>query len=249
MPYFCTALKRIALFIFVLLSFCISSAAQDGHSSLLSDFSLFSKKSNYKDTVWIVTGPKALDNKFKKWKFDFVFDARQTIISSTVARLGGIRIGMEYRRVHRFGIGFYGLGDGIIVNSLQEISPLITRANLNLSYTSLFYERVLYFHPKWEVSATAHIGTGRITGSYTTETGQTRTLPDLNVKPFEISTTCYYNLNWWISVGGGVGYRYMRKTPPEVRPIYNAPVAILRVRIKFGKLTKSIWNHDIKYTY
>ncbi|MEZ4800252.1 MAG: hypothetical protein R2809_10860 [Flavobacteriales bacterium] len=115
-------MKRIALFIFVLLSYGISSAAQDGHSSQWSDFSLFSKKSNYKDTVWIVTGPKALDNKFKKWKFDFVFDARQTIISNTAARLGGIRIGMEYRRVHRFGIGFYGLGDGIIVNSLEEIN-------------------------------------------------------------------------------------------------------------------------------
>lgn len=227
----------------------LSARGQDDFKLTQTEGSILSIRKAYNDTVWTINGPTALDSRFKKWKFDFVLDARQTIVSNTVARLAGIRIGMEYRRVHRFGFGFYNFGDGVNVNALNEISPFITVANLNLSYNSIFYERVMLFNPKWEVSLTGHLGNGTITGTYTLESGRTISLPTVRVRPLEISSTCYYNLTWWCSIGGGIGYRYMRQTPAEVRPIYNAPVAILRVRIKFGKLTKSIWNHDIKYTY
>ncbi|MBL0317425.1 MAG: hypothetical protein IPP69_17330 [Flavobacteriales bacterium] len=202
------------------------------------------------DTVWIISGKKVLDNNFQKQKLDFVIDARQTLISSQTARLGGLRLGVEYRRVHRFGIGVYGLGDGVHLKSLSEVDTSISEAVMNLSYVSMYYERVLYFHPKWEWSATIHMGKGNINGSYRrTSSDNWYTLASREVKPFEISTTGYYHLTWWCSLGVGVGYRYMRSTPVEVRPVYNAPVAIVRVRIKCGKLIKSIWNKNAKYEY
>lgn len=205
---------------------------------------------NYADTVWIVTGQKPLDSKFKKWKFDFVLDARKTLVSNTQVSLGGIRLGMEYRRVHRFGFGLYGLGSGVLVNSLMEVDSAITEANLNMSYASLFYERVLFFNPKWEWSATAHIGAGAIKGSYRfSSSDQWINYEEKRVRPIELSTTGYYHITWWCSVGAGVGYRYMRRTPEEVRSVYSAPVAIARVRIKLGKLVKSIWDKDVRHTY
>ena len=76
-----------------------------------------------------------------------------------------------------------------------------------------------------------------------------QSFPEKDVRLFEISSTAYYHINWWIDAGIGIGYRRMNPIPQEVKPIYNAPVAILRVRIKFGKLIKSIWDHDIKHTY
>lgn len=202
------------------------------------------------DTVWIISGKKELDNRFQKQKLDFVIDARQTLISSQTARLGGLRLGVEYRRVHRFGFGVYGLGDGVNLKSLSEVDTTISQAVMNLSYVSLYYERVLYFHPKWEWSATVHMGKGKIEGSYRRSSSDVwYTLQPREVKPFEISTTGYYHLTWWCSLGVGVGYRYMRSTPAEVRPVYNAPVAIARIRIKCGKLVKSIWNKEAKYEY
>jgi hypothetical protein len=202
------------------------------------------------DTVWIVTGKKELNNGFQKQKLDFVIDARTTLISNQAVQMGGFRIGVEYRRVHRFGIGVYGLGDGVNLTSLSEIDTSISQAVMNLSYATLYYERVLFFHPKWEWSATIHLGKGNISGSYRRSGNDTWfKLADREVKPFEISTTGYYHLTWWCSLGAGIGYRYMRSTPVEVRPVYNAPIAIARVRIKFGKLVKSIWNKDAKFEY
>lgn len=214
----------------------------DGHAP-------FNRKA-YSDTVWIVTGKRPLDGFFQKQKLDFVLDARQTLISNTQARIARLRIGIEYRRVHRFGFGFYGLGDGVRLSSLYELDSTIVDATLNLSYVSAYYERVLFFNKKWEWSATVHVGRGEITGIYR-KSGDSvfLTLPKQEVRPFEISTTAYYNLTWWCSLGTGIGYRFMRSTPEEIRPVYNAPVAIARVRIKLGKLVKSIWDENAKNEY
>ncbi len=222
--------------------------AAESHAQF--DGSLKPNRHDYKDTVWIVTGKKELGNLFQKQKLDFVLDARQTLISTTTARLGGLRLGIEYRRVHRFGIGVYGLSKGVHLNSLIDLDPKITEAVLNLSYASIFYERVLFFNRKWEWSATVHLGKGQITGDYRTSADSLwRSFPTRDVKPFELSTTGYYHLTWWCSIGTGIGYRFMRDTPDEVRHIYNAPVAIARVRIKLGRLVKSIWDENAKKEY
>lgn len=243
-------MQRLKIVVSILLTLCLlHSGAQ---FNPLVEQSIFAPKreNTYKDTVWIISGYKPLERNFRKWKFDFVLDARRTLVSGTVARLAGIRIGMEYRRVHRFGFGLYNLGDGVVVKSLEELNPEITRATLNIRYSSIFYERVMFFNPKWELSLTAHAGRGRITGDYIIAGGiKPQGFPDRRVRVYEFSSTAYYHLNWWISVGGGIGYRLVPDAPQEVQSIYNAPVGILRVRIKFGKLVKSIWNHDIKNTY
>lgn len=207
-------------------------------------------KRAFTDTVWIITGEKTLDDNFKKWKADFVIDFRKTLVSNTQVTLGGLRLGAEYRRVHRFGIGVYGLGKGVTTSSLLEVDSAIVESNLNMSYVSLFYERVLFFNPKWEWSATVHQGAGTIKGSYRYRDSKEWISYESNrVRPFEISTTGYYHITWWCSVGAGVGYRYMRRTPDEVRDVFSAPVAIGRVRIKLLKLTRSLWNENVKYEY
>lgn len=157
---------------------------------------------------------------------------------------------MEYRRVHRFGVGIYNLGDGVVVDTLAELGPQVDTAVLNLSYTSIFYERVIFFSPRWEFSLTAHLGSGQITGKYLNQGTETWLhFPVRKVRPVELSGSLYFHPTWWLSIGGGVGYRFMRSTPDEVRPIYNAPVAIAKVRIRLGRLVKSIWDKEVKYEY
>jgi hypothetical protein len=205
---------------------------------------------SYEDTVWIVNGRKPLDNSFKKWKFDFVLDARKTLLSNTNASLLGVRIGMEYRRVHRFGVGLYGLSNDVYVNTLFEVDTAVAEGLLNLSYASLYYERIMFFNQKWEWLVTGHLGAGIVKGSYRYNgTKEWVNYENKNVRPLEFSTMMYYHITWWCSAGGGIGYRFMLNTPEEIRPIYSAPVGIVRLRIKLGRLTRSIWNKDVKYQY
>lgn len=211
-----------------------------------------------RDTVWIVTGKHELGPAYKRYKLDFALDARQTIIGTQRTKIGGIRIGLEYRRVHRIGIGFYGLRDGILngisgaveLNGLPQIDSTITYAKLTMSYRSLYYERVMYFSRKLEWSLTSHYGIGKITGSYARLGSPTlETLPAQRLQILEFSSLCYYNLTYWISVGVGLGYRYVPAATREIREVYEAPIGLLRVRIKPGKLISSIWDKNTKYLY
>jgi len=204
---------------------------------------------SFQDTVWTVRGATPLDDRYRKWKGDFVLDARQTLVSSTPARLAGVRLGAEYRRVHRFGIGVYTLGDGVKVQTLSEVSPNIEDAVINLSYASLFYERVMYFGKKWEWSLTGHAGRGRLTARYTFAGEDLRLEHLRRVNLVEGSTTLYYHLTWFISIGAGVGYRYIPDTPAEIRHVYNAPVSILRVRVRLIKMVSGLFNKDIRTAY
>ncbi|MFM9004513.1 MAG: hypothetical protein ACKOSR_03270, partial [Flavobacteriales bacterium] len=200
---------------------------------------------SYNDTVWTIKGKQALGPAVKKVKLDFVLDGRQTLISNKRTRLAGLRVGLEIRRVHRIGVGFYGLGDGVELDALPEINPAITKANLKLAYQSLYYERVLHFSRKWEWSATCHFGRGKVTGNYElTGASGSNGLPEQKLRVMELSATGYYNINYWLSAGAGFGYRFMYGLPDEIDDVYEAPVAIVRVRIKLGKLVKSIWDKD-----
>jgi hypothetical protein len=227
----------------------ITTVAAATRTPGIDDLSKFAS-TTYHDTVWIVNGMKPLDEKFKKWKFDFVLDARKTLLSNTSASLLGLRFGAEYRRVHRFGLGLYGLSNDVYVNSLFEVDTTVAEGLLNLSYASLFYERVMFFNPKWEWLLTGHLGVGSVKGSYRYAGEKDWISYEKNdVRPLEFSTMLYYHITWWCSAGVGLGYRFMLNTPEEIRPIYTAPVGIARLRIKLGRLTRSIWDKDVKYQY
>lgn len=210
----------------------------------------FSLSAQVEDSVWVVTGKRYLGEGFKNWKPEVIFDGRRTVVLNDAVRLGGLRLGVEHKRVHRWGIGFYGLNNPIVRTELSEVNAKVDTAVFQFGYVSTYYERVLWFHPRWEWSAAIHLGAGTIETSYKL-VGQEdyQTLEPLVVRPIELSTSGYFNPTWWASVGGGVGYRYMNETPPEVQRAYNGFIYIVKVKIKFGKIVRRIFNAEVKNEY
>jgi hypothetical protein len=239
--YFCSPMKFVLTLVFCILTL---------HSEAQYFANLQSTREINPDTVWIITGKRELGPSYRKFKLDFSLDARQTLIGAQRSRIGGFRLGFEVRRVHRIGIGLYGLGDGVELNSLTEIDSSITWAKIRMSYRSIYYERVMYFSRKLEWSLTCHYGRASITGDIKRSGSDfPEALPEQRPRVLEFSTLGYYNLNYWCSIGAGVGYRYMLFTSSEIRDVYEAPVGLLRVRMKVGKLIKSIWDKDTKNLY
>jgi hypothetical protein len=91
---------------------------------------------------------------------------------------------------------------------------------------------------------------GKIAGSYTRAgSANLETLPEQRMQLVEFSSLGYYNLTYWCSIGVGVGYRYVPSATREIRNVYEAPIGLLRVRIKPGKLISSIWDKNTKFLY
>jgi hypothetical protein len=198
-----------------------------------------------------VFGQKEERNKKSDYPFikpELILDGRLTLVSSEGARLGGLRFGVEMNRVNRFGIGFYSFSNGVQTESLNEISPNIVSANLELNYASIYYERVILFTKKYEWSSTLHLGVGNVSGSYTYLNGSVGNYNE-PLQLTEISTTLFRHLTYFMSVGGGVGYRQTRNAPEELLPIYNAPVFIVKLRIQPIKMVRGIWNKNIRNRY
>lgn len=178
-----------------------------------------------------------------------IFDVRRTSVEGDAIRLGGLRLGLEYKRVNRFGIGVYGLDNQIVREITSEAGAIDTIA-YNFGYTTLFYERILWFHPKWEWSAAVHFGSGTIQSNrLNLDPEDPAKFEEIQVRPFELSTSTYYNLTWWLSIGGGAGYRVMRKTPTDVRDAYNGFIYIAKVKFRLLKIIKSKFNEDVKDEY
>jgi hypothetical protein len=199
----------------------------------------------------VATAQLSETNKKSDYPFikpELILDGRLTLVSNEGARLGGFRLGVEVNRVNRFGVGFYAFSNGVRTESLNEISPNIVSADLELNYASIYYERVILFNKKYEWSSTLHLGYGNVSGSYAYANGITENY-DEPILLSELSTTLYRHLTYFMSVGGGIGYRQTRNAPSELLPIYNAPIFIVKLRFQPIKAVRGLWNKDIRKRY
>ncbi len=200
--------------------------------------------------VWLINGPKYLGEGFKTYKLDFVFDGRNSFVDGSSVPVGGFRIGIEHERVNRIGIGFYGFSNDVErVDFVTPEDSLVGRANLDFSYASLYFERVLFFNPKWEWSGTVHVGTGRVNILGQNAEEKFTLVEEVPVNPLEFSSSGYHHMSWWLSVGAGVGYRFMLNTPQEIRATYESVVYLAKVKIRIGKAIRAIGNKDVKNEY
>lgn len=200
--------------------------------------------------MWLINGRKTLSAPFKKWKPEFQLDGRRTLLPQRNTQIAGVRLGVEFKRVHRFGIGVFSWSSDLETSGITFPEENIVASNYNFEYVSLYYERVLLFNRKWEVASTIHFGNGSITRSYL-KAGDSNfsSAPDIEIRPLELSASAYYNITWWLSAGGGFGYRFMRDAPDEIKESFNAPVYIIKLKIRLGRLVKSIWKPEVKDEY
>jgi len=219
---------------------------------LLAFTFIFSQKTTaqYADDVWIFFKPKHIETPFRKWKPEVILDARQTFVNGEKFRIAGLRAGIEYRRVHRFGMGFYNMTTPVTTEKLPDIGPNVESARISFTYTSLFYERVWFFHKRWELSSAGHAGVGQITGTYVTERGNVQqTFEPIDVVPVELSGTLLFNPTWWLSIGGGVGTRLVTRASDEVQETYSGGLYVAKLKIRFGKMFIWLFNKDVKNAY
>lgn len=202
------------------------------------------------EEVWLISGHKHLGDGFKKWKFDGTFDGRNSFSENRTVRVGGIRLGLEYKRIHRFGIGFYDLSAPVRKERYESPDTSFAPASLTLSYRSFYYERVLYFDPKWELSGTAHLAMGDVIVNRPNPiSGRFEEYETVEVNPVELSASAYHHLSWWLSAGLGLGHRWMLNTPDTMVPLYNSTVFIAKVKLRLGKALRTIWDDGAKHEY
>lgn len=202
------------------------------------------------DTVWLVNGYRKLEPYQNKLKPDFSLDARRTLFQKKWVAIMGFTGGVEYRRIHRFGLGVYFLNTRVFDRNFQfDIET--EKVEYEFKYTSIYYERTLFFNKKWETGGTLHLGGGNINVLYQNPENRNERLSfaHLGFSTMEVSAYGEYHILYWLGVSAGIGYRQLMGVQKDVRKDFSTPIFVVNVQLKLFKLAKSYFDEDVKNEY
>ena len=160
----------------------------------------------------------------KKWGLLISLDARRSFFAGEKIKINGLKLGLTYKGVHRFGVGFYWLDKNLILNNIsfnENDEALDPQVRFKLGYSSLFYERVFLKTRWWEISTPLHLGAGRIIAEYKDTVG---TFQPHFEKPFSalIPSVQHKFYPWtWMSLKLSSGIRLTFNTDKEIKQTFN----------------------------
>ena len=145
----------------------------------------------------------------------------------------GAKIGLEYQKIFRFGVGFNGLFNknySIYINEIKQ-----SNENLYFNYFSLFAEYIFNNKKKYEFSLPINLGFGYswIGKFKEKQKGQLVLLYEaqLNGMYFPIS---------FLGVGAGLGYRIMLINNKYIDESFTAPIYSFKLKLILGNLFKNV---------
>lgn len=202
----------------------------------------FNNFSVIKDSTQRVLFPKSYGE--KKWKIILGLDARRSYFNSQKVKINGLRIGAQYKGVHRFGFGFYGLSQSItiknvVVNELD--APQTTDLRINVDFSTLFYERVFYKVPKWEISLPAYLGSGKLRSEYINNLGNYQPLDKTPFSVLGLGISGKYYIFTWLAPRVTIGHRFTYNTNKEIRSAFNKPFYTFGISIGPVALVKALF--------
>lgn len=185
----------------------------------------------------------------KKWKFVIGLDARRSFLSGLPVKLNGLKIGAEYKGVHRFGIGLYWLNRNAVFTDIIVDEPDAStdpEVHFNLGYTSLFYERVFLKTRWWEIALPIHLGGGSIRGNYRDTANTLRPLVDKSFSALAFSNQIKFYPLTWLAIRVSGGYRLTFNTTSEIKQAFNRPFYGFGLSINVVELYKKIFKGNKK---
>lgn len=202
------------------------------------------------DSVMLVNGPRKLEPYQNQLKPDFSVDARRTLFQKEWVAVMGLKAGVEYRRIHRMGIGVYFLNTRVFDRNF-DFDLTTDKVEYEFRYSTLYYERALFFNRKWETGATLHLGGGNIRVFYQNpeNSNERLVLQPVEFSTIELSTYGEYHILYWLGIGAGIGYRQILGVKGGLRKEFSSPIFVVNVQLKFAKLARSFYDENVKNEY
>lgn len=200
--------------------------------------------------VMLINGKCTLEPYQNKLRPDISVDARRTLFEKKWVAVMGLKFGVEYRHVHRLGIGVYFLNTRVFDRKFDFDLP-VEKVEYEFRYSTIYYERVLYFDRKWETGATLHLGGGNIKVFYQNpdNSNERIQLDPVEFSTVELSAYGEYDILYWLGIGAGAGYRQIMGSGKNLRKDFSSPIFVINVQLKLIKLARSFYDENTKYEF
>lgn len=166
----------------------------------------------------------------KKWSFAFQLDNRFSNIRNNEVTVFGAKIGFQYKRITRVGLGSSFIINPVYINYLNKKLNKEETNKINFWYFSIFNDWILYKNKKWECFLTEQIGYGK--PSFVKEISDD-VVSDVNIDLYvnEITGQVNYKFTSWIGVGAGFGYRNLLNNKAVLKITFDSPIYIAKIII------------------
>jgi len=169
----------------------------------------------------------------KKWKFSFQLDNRFSSIRGKEVTVFGMKIGMQYKKLTRFGIGGSLISNPVYIDYFNKKEKAEETNKIGFWYFSIFNDWILYKSKRWECFATEQVGFGR--PNFTKEiNNDIVSNVDVNLYVNEISGQVNYKVTPYLGLGAGIGYRNLLNKKSVLNTTFDAPIYIAKIIIYPG---------------
>lgn len=184
--------------------------------------------------------------KTKRRKLVFELDGRTTLIQGEWLRLGGFRIGMEYREKFRLGLASHYVQSPVPLRNNSGFKSM-HRGEFNFRYNSIFYDYIILHNFRYAVEFSAELGGGKANFFlYNHETDDLdTTITSTKLSNMSLKIAGYVNATPWFAIGTGVGFTTAKAVFPKHEVGLNAPFYTIKLKFMLGRLFKTIFKPEI----
>lgn len=168
-----------------------------------------------------------------KPRIDLRVDLRNSFITTRLARIRGVKLGLDYNKTIKLGLSYNWLVSSIRRDVFYNNQSF--QARLRYHYFAPYFEYAFYRQGPWEIAVPIHVGVGW-TDYYRVKRGQgTRTNKAfvLSYEPYMMGS---YTFLRYFALGAGVGYRLVLVGNADLNENFNSPIYVFKFQVLLGKL-------------
>jgi len=175
-----------------------------------------------------------------------------SLVGGEKVRIGGMRLGLEFKRKWRFGFGLNYLNPAIFREGGDALNPVFYR--IDFAYFNIFGEYIILNNRRWEFSFPLVLGGGATTVS-SRISDKALWIPNqvVGLSVSQISAVGYYKVWRWLGIGMSIGYRNVTSKSnknPELSEIvttaFDGPTWAIKTKIYLGELWRAIFKKKKK---
>lgn len=177
----------------------------------------------------------------KKWGFHCVLDVPRPVSKHNPIKLIGLRTGADYKGIHRFGGGFYLMKNNQIFDQVGiPFDDANDSANVQFDtyFFSMYYERVAFRSPRWEIALPVYGTLGGARGWYMDSTQTYQEFLRAPVVGFGGHVQVKFYVFKWLAPKVGFGYRFSFTNSEQFETSFNRPFYMYGLSIVLGELWK-----------
>ena len=182
---------------------------------------------------------------YGKTKFEFKLSRDRSIITSGKPIRGStLKIGVRFKRNYKVGFAIF-FSDELDIQAPEN--PDISHYKLSFDGVGIYSEYVVFKNYRFEFSTPVSLVSVKAKAKAFNLNEDRASHADTasnRFGMFSLGVGGTYNLNYWLGVGAGLGYRFAFSDNAENNNILSTPFYAFGIKIQLGKLYKTTFHHE-----